>query len=89
MFRKCVWLISIVAMFYRNSCIQSKQCRPVRPGHLRRMIKVYTVCQCLFYGTLGTNVFVLFIIIIINIIITIIIIIIILHNLAETFLLLS
>ena len=52
------------------------------------MIKVYTVCQCLFYGTLGTNVFVLFIIIIINIIITIIIIIV-LHNLAETFLLLS
>ena len=26
--KRCVWLVSIITMFYRNSCTECKQCRP-------------------------------------------------------------
>ena len=40
---ECLVSFFIITEFYRNSCPQ------------RRLIRVYTVCQCLFYGTPGLN----------------------------------
>ena len=44
-----VWVVKIITMFCKNSCIQYKQCIPDQPSDQG------IHCQCLFYWTLGKN----------------------------------
>ena len=50
-----VWLVFIVNMFYRNSCISCKQCRLIRRCTLQHLIWVCTVWLCPIYGMLVLN----------------------------------
>ena len=47
-----VWLVFIITTFYRNLCWMQTVKNLII---LRRLIWVNTVCQCPFYGTIGTN----------------------------------